>query len=58
MTDEATIKQILAYVDQLNRQAGDLARTVERQMKEVGYVSLPCVGKRADWSVTANYDDP
>ena len=56
MSDSSVFKQIVGYVDQLNRDVGQLAIFVEAAMGERGWVSLPSARDRISWHISYSLD--
>jgi hypothetical protein len=56
MSDSSVFKQIVGYVDQLNRDVGQLAIFAEAAMDERGWASLPSAGSRVCWYMSHALD--
>lgn len=55
MTETSTFKQIIGYVDQLNRDVGQLVVLIERLMREQEHVSLKSAGRQICWALSHSY---
>ena len=56
MNTPAVFKQIVGYVDELNRDVGQLAIFVEAAMGDRGWVSLPSARDRISWHISYSLD--
>jgi len=55
MPEPSAYKQIVAYIDQLHQDLGQLVVLLEGLMEEEGYVTVPRFGNKACWHVSSHY---